>query len=55
MKSRQVYIIFLEFIIACVVKALEYIHNNEIIHMNLKPSNVFFDNNGYIKVSGLGN
>ena len=43
-----------QFIIACVILALEFIHNNGIIHRDIRPENIMFDNEGFIKVIDFG-
>jgi len=40
-----------KFIMASIIMGLEYLHNNNIIHRNLTPSNVLFDKKGYVKIS----
>jgi len=42
------------FIIACIVLALEYLHNNGVIHRDLRPENILFDGKGYAKVTDFG-
>lgn len=37
-----------------ICEALEYAHNNDIVHRNLKPQNVLFTNEGRAKVSDAG-
>ena len=33
---------------------LEFIHNNAILHRDLRPSNIFFDEKGYAKIGDFG-
>ncbi len=44
----------IEFIIACLITALEFLHFNLIIHRDLKPENLIFDKDGYIHIGDLG-
>jgi serine/threonine protein kinase len=46
--------LYLEFIIACLVVSLEYIHTHAIIHRDLKPENILFDVDGYVKITDFG-
>ena len=39
---------------ACIILALEYIHNNGIIHRDIKPENLVFDNVGYLHITDFG-
>lgn len=40
-----------KFIIASIIVGLEYLHNNNIIHRNVTPSNILIDKKGYVKLS----
>ena len=44
----------LEFIIACLILALEYLHTNFVIHRDLKPENIIFDKDGFVYLTDLG-
>jgi len=44
----------IEFLIACIVSALEYIHTKGIIHRDVKPENLIFDSNGYLRLTDFG-
>ncbi len=44
----------LKFIIACLVKSLEYIHEQGVIHRDIKPENIVFDSDGYVKLTDFG-
>lgn len=43
-----------EFFAACIVVALEFLHNNGILHRDLKPENLVFDKKGYVRLTDLG-
>jgi len=42
------------FMAACLVLALEYLNENNIIHRDIKPENILVDHNGYIRLTDLG-
>ncbi|KAM3128641.1 hypothetical protein pb186bvf_019270 [Paramecium bursaria] len=39
---------------ACIITALEYLHQNGIIHRDVKPENLVFDNKGYLRLTDMG-
>lgn len=40
--------------IACVISALESIHSTGIIHRDVKPENLVFDDKGYLHLTDFG-
>jgi len=42
------------FYLACVIEAFDYMHSRNIIYRDLKPENLVFDNQGYLKVADFG-
>eukprot|EP01017_Pseudomicrothorax_dubius_P029719 TRINITY_DN3642_c0_g2_i1.p2 TRINITY_DN3642_c0_g2~~TRINITY_DN3642_c0_g2_i1.p2 ORF type:complete len:257 (-),score=64.07 TRINITY_DN3642_c0_g2_i1:327-1097(-) len=42
------------FVIACILLGLEYLHNNGVLHRDVKPENVVLDSRGYCKLTDLG-
>ena len=43
-----------KFYIGSIVLALEYLHENGIIYRDLKPENVFIDQQGFVKLGDFG-
>lgn len=37
-----------------IIKAVQFIHNNNMIHRDIKPGNIFIDRNGHIKLGDFG-
>ena len=37
-----------------IVSALEYAHENQVLHLDIKPANILIDQSGHIKVSDFG-
>ena len=44
----------IKFIAACIITALDYIHNKGIVHRDIKPENVICDEKGFVKLSDFG-
>lgn len=45
---------FSRFYVACIVIILEFLHKNDIIYRDLKPENLFVDEEGYLKLIDFG-
>ncbi len=44
----------LKFILACTILGLDYLHQNSILHKDIKPENLVFDSKGYLHITDLG-
>jgi serine/threonine protein kinase len=44
----------LQFITACIVRGLEYLNSQNVIHHDLKPENLLFDSQGYLLLTDFG-
>lgn len=43
-----------KFIIACLLQGLEFMHANGVMHRDIDPSNIVFDEDGYIRLIDFG-
>lgn len=49
--ETSIYLYIIEFIIACTVVGLEYLHTKGIIHQDIKPENLVIDSIGYVRIT----
>ena len=42
------------FFISNIILGLEYMHEKGFIHKDIKPENLYFDQNGYLKIADFG-
>lgn len=45
---------FLGFFVACLVAGLEYCHEKQIIHRDIKQENLVIDDEGYLRITDFG-
>mmetsp|Transcript_18611 Transcript_18611/g.18587 ORF Transcript_18611/g.18587 Transcript_18611/m.18587 type:complete len:125 (+) Transcript_18611:387-761(+) len=43
-----------KFLVSCIVLVLEYIHSHNVIHRDVKPENLLFDEEGYVYLADFG-
>ena len=43
-----------KFIVACIIQGLEFLHSQNIIHHDIKPENLLFDDKGYLRITDFG-
>ena len=53
-EEASMYYNILEFLMACVILGLEYLHLNGVIHRDIKPENIMLDESGYGRLTDLG-
>ena len=44
----------IRFMIACIIQGLEDIHSYGILHKDIKPQNIIFDKDYYLRISDFG-
>lgn len=53
-QTSNILLIILEFLTACLIQGLEYIHSNKVIHRDIKPENLVLDDKGYLRITDFG-
>ena len=52
--NYKIFLLLIEFFLACIIVGLEYIHSQKIIHRDIKPENLVLDENGYVRITDFG-
>lgn len=53
-KRRRFSEVETKFFMANMIVGLEYLHQNNIIHRDMKPENMVFDSDGYLRITDMG-
>ena len=54
MKQNRFSMDHTRFFVACLVQALEDVHAHNVIHKDIKPENLIFDRQGYLRLTDFG-
>jgi serine/threonine protein kinase len=44
----------LQFMAACIIMGMEYLHSHNIVHRDIKPENLVFDSKGFLHITDFG-